>query len=102
MLDQHVQIAGERVVVIAETRLARAAEASAVVGDHAITVEEQLSLLTFPRVAIEWIAMDQEDWTAAPVVFVVDLDGAPFSLPTVTEGIASLHVRGFAGCEGQI
>ena len=37
--------------------------------------------------------MDQEDRAATPMVFVVDLDGGPFSLPTMTRGIASLHFR---------
>ena len=74
MLDQRLQIASEGVVVVAEGRLTRPAEAAAVVRDHSISIGEQLPLLAFPRVAIQRIAMDQNDRAAAPVVLVVDLD----------------------------
>ena len=40
MLNQNMKIAGERIVVIPEGRLARAAEASTVVGDDSIAIEK--------------------------------------------------------------
>src|SRR5438093_1516051 len=55
---------------------ARSASSSpmAVVGDHSIAIGEELALLAFPRVAIEWIAMDQDDRAATAVVLVVNLN----------------------------
>src|ERR1700680_4493635 len=76
MLDERFQIAGERVVVIADGRLAGAAKATAVVGDDTISIHEQVPLLPFPRVAIQRIAMDQNDRLTASVILVVDLDRA--------------------------
>src|ERR1700680_3576643 len=76
MLDERFQIAGERVVVIADGRLAGAAKATAVVGDDTISIDEQVPLLPFPRVAIQRIAMDQNDRLAAPVILVVNIDRA--------------------------
>ena len=40
VLDQRVQVGGERVVVVADGRLARASEAATVVADHSIAVRE--------------------------------------------------------------
>ena len=48
VLDQGVQVSGERVVVVAHRRLARAAEAAAVIADGPVAVGEQLALLPLP------------------------------------------------------
>ena len=58
VLEQRVQVGGEGVVVVADGRLARAAEAAAVVADAAVAGGEQLALLALPGVAVErvpWI-----------------------------------------------
>src|SRR4029077_3059246 len=75
VLHQYLEIASKGVVVIPEGRLARLAKAAAVVSDHSISIGEELALLAFPRVAIEWIPMDQNDRATTTVVLVVDLDG---------------------------
>src|ERR1700693_2380902 len=74
MVEQRLQIARERVVVIATRRLTGLAEASTVIGDAAVSVGEQHPLLTLPGVAVERIAVNQDDRLAGPVVGVVDLD----------------------------
>jgi hypothetical protein len=48
VLEQRVQICGERVVVVAAGGLARAAEAAPVVADHAMAGVEQVALLSLP------------------------------------------------------
>jgi hypothetical protein len=53
VLEQRVEVAGERVVVVADGRLARAAEPAPVVADHAVAGGEQHPLLALPRVAVE-------------------------------------------------
>src|SRR5207244_1136118 len=74
VLHQHLEIASEGVVVIPEGRLTRLAEAAAVAGDDSIAIGEELALLAFPRVAIEWIAMDQNDRAATAVVLIVNIN----------------------------
>lgn len=48
VLHQHLEIAGEGVIVIPEGRLTRPTEAAAVVGDHAISIGQELALLALP------------------------------------------------------
>jgi hypothetical protein len=74
MVEQRLQIARERVVVIAARRLAGQAEAAAVIADAAVSVREQHPLLALPRVAVQRVAVDQHDRLAAAVVLVVNLD----------------------------
>jgi hypothetical protein len=58
MVEQRLEIAGERVVVGAGRRLARAPEAAPVAADAAMAGGQQRTLLTLPRVAVQWIAVD--------------------------------------------
>ena len=74
MVQQRLEIGGERVVVVARRGLAGLAEAAAVVADAAVAVREQHPLLALPRVAVERVAVDQDDRLAGAVVVVVDLD----------------------------
>jgi len=74
VLEERVQVGGEGVVVVADGRLARAAEPTSVVADHAVPGGEQLALLALPRVPVQRVAVDQNDGIARPVVVVVDLD----------------------------
>jgi hypothetical protein len=76
VLEQRLQITREGVVVEAGGRLARPPEAATVVADAAVTGREQLPLLALPGVAVERIAVDQDDRPAAAVIVVVDLDVA--------------------------
>jgi hypothetical protein len=69
-----VEVGREGVVVVADGRLAGAAEAATVVADHAVTRREELALLSLPRVPVQGIPVDQHDRIAAAVVLVVDLD----------------------------
>src|SRR6476660_7361905 len=70
VLNQRVQICSEGVVVVADGRLTRAAEAAAVITDHSIAVCEQIALLAFPRVAIQRVTVDQHDRLSGAVVLV--------------------------------
>src|SRR3954470_23728252 len=74
MVEQRFQVAREGVVVEAGARLARLPEAAPVIADAAILRGEQRPLLAFPRVAVEWIAVDQDDRYAGAMVVVVDVD----------------------------
>src|SRR3954452_19965267 len=74
MVEQRFQVAREGVVVEAGARLARLPESAPVVADAAIAPGEQRPLLAFPRVAVEWIAVDQDDRYAGAVVVVMDVD----------------------------
>jgi hypothetical protein len=72
--EQGVQIGGERVVVVADGRLAGAPEPTAVVPDHAVAGAQQRALLVLPRGAVQGVPVDQHDRLTAAVVLVVDLD----------------------------
>ena len=74
MLEQRAEVGREGVVVVADGRLAGAAEAATVVADHAVAAREQLALLALPRVPVQGIAVNQHDRITAPVILVVDLD----------------------------
>lgn len=80
MVEQRLQTARERVIVIAARRLTGLADAPTVIADAAVSVLEQHPLLTLPGVAVTRVAVDQDDRLAGPVVVVVDLDvgGVPF------------------------
>ncbi len=73
-LQHRVEVGGEGVVVVAGVDLRRSAEPTAVVGDDAIALCEQLAGLALPAVAVERIAVDQDDGLTRSLVFVVELD----------------------------
>src|ERR1700680_4643277 len=69
--NQFVQVARKRVVVVAAPRLARTAEAPAVIRDHAITIRCQKMHLVFPPGGVERPGMNQDDGlTGAPIVVI--------------------------------
>jgi len=74
MVEQCLEIACERVVVIAARRLAGLAEPAAVIGDAAVSVLEEHPLLALPGVAVQRVAVDQDDRLAGAVIVVVDFD----------------------------
>ena len=74
--DELVQVLRESVVVIARPRLAGLAESSAVVGDDAMARIQQDGELLLPCAAAQRIAVDQNDWRARAVVFVIEVDVA--------------------------
>jgi hypothetical protein len=74
VVQQRLEIGRERVVVEPRRRLARFAEPAPVVGDAAVSIREQHSLLALPGVAVKRVAVDQDNRLAGPVVVVVDLD----------------------------
>jgi hypothetical protein len=84
MADDRVEVGGERVVVVAARRLARLAEAATVVRDDALPRGEERRGLLFPRRAVQWVAVDQDDGVALAVVFVIEMDIGGVLLPTVT------------------
>src|ERR1700731_5327351 len=70
-----IEIGRERIVIVPDARLARPAEAAAVIRDHAMAGCEQRGGLLLPRVAVQRPAMDEHDWRSGAVVLVVDIDG---------------------------
>ena len=74
MVEHRLEIGREGVVVKAGGRLAGPPEAAAVITDAAVARLEQDPLLSLPRVAVERIAVNEDDRLAGAVVSVVDLD----------------------------
>jgi hypothetical protein len=74
-LEDLVQVGGEGVVVVPGADLARLAEAAAVVGDDAVPGREELAGLALPAVAVERVAVDEDDGLPLALVLVVELDG---------------------------
>jgi hypothetical protein len=48
MLEQRIEVRGERIVVVADRRLTGLAESAAVVGDDAVAGTKELALLPLP------------------------------------------------------
>ncbi|MGX1120470.1 hypothetical protein RKD37_005833 [Streptomyces ambofaciens] len=80
-LQQGIQVGGEGVVVVAGADLRRAAEAAAVVGDDAVAGGEQLARLALPAVAVERVAVDEDDGLTRALVLVVELDRRAVLVP---------------------
>jgi len=74
VLEQCVQVVGERVVVEADGGAARLTEPAPVVGDDPVAGLEERPLLLVPRAAVERESMDEHHGLADPVVLEVDLD----------------------------
>src|SRR5262249_44877412 len=74
LLEQLVEIGGEGVVVVARASLARTAEASAVVGNHAVPGGEERGRLLFPRCSAQRPPVDQDNGRSGPMVFVIEVD----------------------------
>ena len=74
--DQLVKILCKRVVVLAGGWLAGLAEASAVVGNDSVTRIKENGNLLLPRRTAQWVSVDQNNWLARAMVFVVKLDVA--------------------------
>ena len=74
VVQQGVEVGGERVVVVPGRRLAGLAEPAPVVGDDPVPGGEQCPLLTFPGVPVQRVPVDQDDRLTLAVVLVVDLD----------------------------
>jgi len=72
--QQHVQVGGKRVVVIAGAGPAGGAAAAPVIGDDAVPGTEQGRLLLLPGAPVGQVAVDQDDGRARPVVLVMDPD----------------------------
>jgi hypothetical protein len=72
--QQLVEVAGERVEVVALGRPARLTESAPVVGDHAMAGLQQRVHLGLPGPAVKRPAAQQHDRSAAAVVLVVQLD----------------------------
>jgi hypothetical protein len=70
VVQQRLQIGGERVVVIAGGGLAGLAEAAAVVGDRAVARIEQRALLALPRMTVQRITVNQDDRLPAATLCV--------------------------------
>src|SRR5262245_6532213 len=75
LFQQLIQIRGEGVVVVPDTRLARSAEAAAVVRDDSVPGCEERRRLLFPRRSAQWPPVNQNDRRAGPMVLVIKLDG---------------------------
>src|SRR4029077_6937695 len=76
LVEQHLQVRGERVVVVAGRWPARVAEAAAVVGDDTMAGVEQHGELFVPGTAAQRVAVNQDDRLSRPVVLVMQLDVA--------------------------
>jgi hypothetical protein len=87
-VHEPAKVGGERVVVIADGRLAGGAEAAAVIGDDPVAGVQQRRELLLPGVAVQRVAVDQHHRPSAAVVLVVDLDPAGVSSPTLTYGMS--------------
>ncbi len=98
VLDQRVQVGGERVVVVPVPRLARPTEAPAVVGDHAVACIDQCRHLMFPRPPAQRPPVDQDDRLPLPVVLVVELDLRAVLVPDRNLGHDRTSGRIGAGC----
>jgi len=72
--QERVEVAGEGVVVVADTGLARLAEPAAVVGDDAVAGLEHDRDLPVPGPAAQRVTVDQHDRPAGAMVLVVNLD----------------------------
>src|SRR5581483_4879485 len=74
MLEQSLEVGGERVVVVSDGWLAGGAEPAPVVADAAVARLQQHAFLAFPGVAVQRVPVDQHDGAAGPVVIEVDAD----------------------------
>ena len=72
--EQHIEVSGQRVAVIPDTRPARVAEAAPVVGDDTVPGVQQGRLLLLPRMAIKQVTVNQHDRSARTMVLVVNPD----------------------------
>jgi hypothetical protein len=75
LVQQGLEVGGERVVVVTDRGLAGVPEPTAVVGDHTLTGIEEHGDLLLPGVAVEGIAVDQHHGLPRAMVLVVELDG---------------------------
>ena len=74
VLQQRVEVGGERVAVIADGGLAGQAEPAAVVGDDPAPRIEQVRDLFVPGAAAKRIPMDQHHGLASAMVLIVNLN----------------------------
>jgi hypothetical protein len=75
VVEQRLEVGGERVVVVALPGLRRVAEATAVVRDHAVAGVDQRRHLVLPRAPAQGPAVDQDNWTVALVAVVLEVQG---------------------------
>src|SRR5215470_12958687 len=71
--DELIQVVGIRIHVVAAPRLARAAVATAVMGNAAIAARGEIEHLVFESVSRQGPAVTEDDGLSAAPVVVVDL-----------------------------
>jgi hypothetical protein len=89
--QQLVQVLGQGVIFVTDGGLARPAEPAPVIRDDSVARGEECRDLLLPGCPAEGPAVDQHDWLAGAVVFVVELDGGGILL--AHRDVASLFLR---------
>ena len=79
--NQFSEVRGERVVVVALSRLTGFAEASAVIGDHPVSRIQQHRHLLFPGGAAQRISVNQYDGLTGTMVFIIDVEVSSVFFP---------------------
>src|SRR6202023_2834954 len=74
-VEHRIEVGRKRVVVVANGGLAGSAEASAVVGDNAMTGGKQCRGLLFPRRAVQRPAVYENHRRSGAMILVVEIDG---------------------------
>ena len=89
MIGHGLQIVGIMVHVVSATGLSRATMSAPISRNDAVTFAEEKKHLRVPIIRRERPAVAEHNRLPAAPVFIIDVDVAPFSFPTVTYGILS-------------